>query len=158
MGGAHLAVIESRYRTAGDTFDEAEVCLASGIPYMTHGQDALEAVVGPLVKPGGSPCHRCAESRRLAHEDHLHEHLAYRDHRARHAPRPDAFLAAHSAFLAGLVATEALHFLAGGTPAVLDGALVVDLLTMAVRREEVLPVPGCTGCGGHTGAISLDRQ
>lgn len=140
---ADLVVIESTYRSESDEHSEADSCLAAGVPYLLHGQDALEAVVGPLVRGDRGPCHRCAQARRLGVEDHIDEHLAYRSHRSSLAPGPDAFLASHAAVVAGVAATEALCVLVGGDPQTAGAALVIDLASLSVRREVILPVPGC---------------
>lgn len=139
-----LAVIEVGYDEAGSV--AADQCLAAGLPYLVHTTDALDAGVGPLVQPGGHPCHRCLLARRLGHVAHVEEHAAYRRHRAAISPGPDAFLAAHTSLLAGLVTTEALRALLGAEPRSRDALVVFDLGEPAVRRELLLPVPGCSGC------------
>lgn len=138
-----LVIVEHGY---GSRDELAEVCLRSRVPYLVFAQDALEASIGPLVVPGGRPCHRCATSRQLSHKEHLDEHLAYRRHRAAAAPGPDSFLAAHVAVLGGLVATECLRALTGMQPVTDGGVLVVSLGETLLEREELLPIPGCSGC------------
>jgi bacteriocin biosynthesis cyclodehydratase domain-containing protein len=128
----------------------ADRCLIAGVPYLVFGQDAAQAIVGPLVLPGAPPCHRCAEERRLGNVEHLDEHLAYRRHRVDTDPGPDAFVAAHSATVAGIVATEALRVLTGVPAMTEGGAFVLDLVTTSIIREDVLPVPGCSGCAAST--------
>ncbi|MFN2569466.1 MAG: TOMM precursor leader peptide-binding protein [Candidatus Dormibacteria bacterium] len=141
-----LLLIEARYGRAPCAPEEADVALAKGVPYMVHSQDALEAIVGPVVRPGGEPCHHCVDSRRLSHVNDLDEFLAYREQRGTTTPMPDAFLAAHTSFVAGLVANEALRVLVKAPQRTEGGALVIDLATMTLEREEVLLVPGCPGC------------
>jgi len=145
-GGLTVAVVESSY--VGDMVQpgEADGLLERGIPYVLHFQDALEATLGPVVQMGGLPCHRCVEARTFSHQANPEEHLGYRRHRALVAPGPDAFLAAHGCLLAGLLATKVLGAVIGASPRSLSSVVVVDLATMDVRREDVLPVPGCAGC------------
>lgn len=149
---ADLALIEWRYTAEGRLPGEADAALAAGVPFLVHGQDGLEALVGPLVRPGGDPCHRCVESRRLSHVSHLDEHVAYLRHRSTAAPAPDAFLAGHSALVAGTLVVEALRALVG-LPGPADPAVVViDLSGPEVRYEPVLALPGCPACqsaGAH---------
>lgn len=146
LADASLVVIESGCAGAESPAPDADNCLAAGVPYLLHGQDGLEAAVGPLVGPGGAPCHRCLDARRLGHVPHPDEHLAYLRHRARAAPGPDAFLAAHVSTVAGIVATEALRFLIGAQPRCAGAVLVVDLVGTSVQREALLAVPGCPTC------------
>lgn len=150
LAGADLVLVETGYEPDDAHDPDAERCLAAGVLYLPYTQDALEAIVGPLVEPGGEPCHRCVRSRRLANTVHLDEHLAYRRRRGETAPRLLASLAAHTSLLAGVIATEALGALAQGAPKVRGGVLVVDLEATSITREEVLPVPGCAGCRGAT--------
>lgn len=147
VAGADLAVTEVGYEEQETAYPPAEECLAGGIPYLLYGQDALAAIVGPLVGKGGRPCHHCLSARQLSHEVHLQEHLAYRRHRATAAPHADAFLAAHSSILAGFVAVEVLRALLGVAPLTHGAALMVDLATLIVTREELLLVPDCPVCG-----------
>lgn len=139
-----LAVVEIGYEHNDHPSPDADALLRSGIPFIVYTQDALEAVVGPLVMPGCAPCHRCARARLFSNREDLGEHRAYRAHRGRVARNPDAFLAAHCSIVAGTVATEVLRALTRTQP--LDDALVIDLRGMTTTREKVLPVPGCPGC------------
>jgi bacteriocin biosynthesis cyclodehydratase domain-containing protein len=146
MASANLVVIEARPQGEAWAPKEADLALSKGIPYLLFSQDALEAFVGPAVSLGGEPCHRCADMRRQGHVDNLDEFLAYRRHRAETSPLPDAFLSAHTSFLGGLLATEALRAVLGIPGLAQSGVVVVDLAEMKLEREEVLPVPGCEGC------------
>lgn len=152
--GIDLAVIEVCYEIGDRPSPDADACLLTGVPYVVHGQDALEAVVGPFVRPPASPCHCCAQRRRSSNVDRPDEYVAYRLHRAEAAPGPDAFLAAHSAVVAGVVASQALEALVGGEPPCERGMLAIDLAEMTIEREEVLPVPGCPSCDGAAGVAS----
>lgn len=124
----------------------ANLCLATGVPYLLHGQDALESRVGPLVSNGGSPCHHCLDARCLSHVAHLDEHLAYRRVRATTSPQPDAFLAAQSAIVAGAVALEVLKGLLDASPLTHGAILVIDVGALDLRQEVLHAVPGCQGC------------
>jgi len=149
-----LAVVELGYDGTPTTV--ADRLLGAGVPYLVHSQDALEAAVGPLVEPGGEPCHRCLAARRLGHVSHLDEHLAYLDHRATARPRPDAFLAAQVSVVAGLVATEALRALLEADPRTRGAVLTVDLGGPVLRREVLLPLPGCPSCAAAAAGLPMD--
>lgn len=137
-----VALVESGYDVHASVVD---ALLEAGIAYLVHSQDALEATIGPLVKAGGMPCHHCLESRLLSHQPAIDEHLAYRRHRARLSPGPDAFLSAHASLLAGLLATEVLGVILHGPPD-RSTVLVINLAEMEMRREEILAVPACRQC------------
>ncbi|MDQ4145410.1 MAG: TOMM precursor leader peptide-binding protein [Actinomycetota bacterium] len=145
LEGADLAVIECGYESSGQQNRVADACLQSGIPYLLYTQDALEVIIGPLVAKGGRPCHHCAETRRMANIARPKEYAAYQQHRASAAPRPDAFLAAHCATVAGIVATEILKYLTGADP-MIGAVTIMDLLRTETRKEEIFPIPGCIGC------------
>lgn len=146
LGGADLAIIAAAHRSPGAAWPEADACLRAALPFLVHGQDSLEATVGPLVAAGGRPCHRCMEARRLSHVTHPAENLAYQNHRARVDPGPDTFLAAHTGVVAGLVASEALRALLGARPVTSGAVVFVDLDATRLDRYELLAVPGCGGC------------
>lgn len=141
-----LAVLELGYDH--QSWSQADACLANGMPYLLVSQDALQAWIGPLAQLGGRPCHHCLRARRLSHESHPEEHLAYMEARAASAPGPDAFLAAHTAVVAGIVASEALRSLLEAHPLTHGAVLVLDLANMTVTRELLQPVPGCEVCIG----------
>ena len=147
---ADVVIAEQRYTASGLHPPAADAALAAGVPYLTHGQDALVATVGPVVRRGGRPCHRCVEARRQANIAHIDEHAAYLAHRSSHAPVPDAFLAAHTALVAGHLATDVLRALIG-PPASDASVLVIDLESGLAQREPVLALPRCEGCAGAPG-------
>lgn len=160
-GALIVAVVESSYVSDTETRGEADQLLDAGIPYVLHSQDALEATVGPVVGVGGIPCHRCLEVRKFSHQANPEEHLAYRRHRAQVAPGPDAFVAAHGSLLAGMLAAEVLRAVILPSQRRVSSVVVVDLATTEVRREELLPVPGCAGCGEaalHRRIDSIERS
>lgn len=143
---ADLVIAEGMYTAEGVGAAAADAALALRVPYLVHWQDGLDVVIGPMVRDGGRPCHRCAETRRLSHVFHESEHLAYLRHRSTRAPRSDALVAAHTAIVSGIIASEAIRVLAGGLSTASGAAFVVDLTRTAFRVEPVLPVPGCRGC------------
>ena len=143
-----LVIAEATYAADGVRAAAADGALAVGVPYVVHAQDGLTAMVSPVVQPGGLPCHRCMETRRLSHVRHLPEHLAYLQHRAAERPAPDAFLAAHTAVVAGVLAMRVVHALLAGAESAEADVSWIDCGRGTVRREPVNPVPGCPGCDG----------
>lgn len=151
--GVELVVLEVGYEHDDFQPSTADALLHAGIPFLMHTQDALEALIGPMVTSGVAPCHRCTLTRLFSNRDDLDEHLAYRAHRAHMAPKPDAFLGAHCSIVAGIVAVSALRSLVARPP---HGVVrMVDLLDVHLRQETIVPVPDCSGCAGsHTGGVS----
>ena len=141
-----LVIVEQLYTKTGLHPPAADAALAVGAPYIVHGQDALQATVGPLVQRGGRPCHRCAETRRHGNVAHIDEHLAYLAHRAGVAPGPTALLAAQTSIVAGYLSLAVLRALLTATPTKDATVLVIDLASGAARREPLLQVPLCDGC------------
>lgn len=141
-----LAVIELVYQDQDGLSVDADLCLSRGLPHLLVHQDALQAVVGPRVGPGGNPCHRCLDARRRSLISHLPEHLAYRQYRAEVAPRSDVFLAAHCSMVAGTLATEALKAVLREESPACGGILTFEFAAMRFSWETLLAVPGCEGC------------
>ena len=147
LSDATIVIIQARYEVSGMFAAAADAALEAGIDHIVHWQDALEVVIGPVIRSGGRPCHRCMESRRLSHVAHLDEHVAYLAHRAQTSPEPEAFLASHTSVAAGLLSTAVLQHLAGtADEGASRSATVLDLATSEWRREPVLEVPGCAAC------------
>jgi len=122
-----------------------EACLATGTPYITAGQFLPLSRVGPTVIPGRSACLECEERRhRRAHP--LYDELA--EFRTAN-PADAATVGAACGAVGSMLAMEAIHLLTGAIqPASLDAALILDLRTMTITREEVTRDPACPACGG----------
>ena len=98
------------------------------------------AVVGPLVLPGLTSCLRCADLHRLD-RDPAWSALAVQltvPHRAAAASE-----VAVAAMVAGLAAMQALEFLDGGRPDVIEGTLEVQPPDWRVRRRTWPVHPDC---------------
>lgn len=119
-------------------------CFEAGIPYITMSHFPPIARVGPLYVPGRTGCFACQE------EGYRREYplfdVAVDQRRAQ--PTPAATLGPACGLIGGLVGMEALHLLTGlSEPATLGAAHIYDLRTMEVKREPVVPEPGCPVCG-----------
>ena len=143
---ADLVVVEQRYQQSGMHPPAADAALAAGVRYVVHGQDALEATIGPVVQRGGRPCHRCAETRRQGNVAHIDEHMAYLGHRSVSAPEPAALLAAHTSVIAGVLTNLALRTLLAGVSPGEPSVTVINLSAGTMRPEPLLPIPSCAGC------------
>jgi molybdopterin-synthase adenylyltransferase len=121
-----------------------EACLAADTPYITAGQVLPLSRVGPTVIPGRSACLEC-EERQHRRTHPLYDELA--EFRTAN-PADVATLGAACGVVGAMLAMEAIHLLTGAIqPASLDAALILDLRTMIVTREEVTRDPVCPACG-----------
>ena len=121
-----------------------------GVPVIYSQLAAHVALIGPVVVPDQSACHRCWRTRSLACEDVLSEAMAYEDllNRQRHPrlhERP--VLPALAAYTGSLVATEAIKLLLSVGSGTLVGQVhEFDALRSRTRVHTFLQVPGCPAC------------
>ncbi|HET8565838.1 MAG TPA: TOMM precursor leader peptide-binding protein [Solirubrobacterales bacterium] len=120
-------------------------CFEAGIPYITMSHFPPIARVGPLYVPGETGCYICQEI--SYRRDYPLFDVAVEQRRAK--PSPAATLGPACGLIGGQVALEALHLLTGlSRPSTQGVAHIYDLQTMEVKREPVVPEPGCPVCGG----------
>jgi len=118
-------------------------CFAADIPYIAMSQLPPLVRVGPLYVPGETGCYACQEIR-YRREYPLYD-VAIAQLRGRESPAPS--LGPPCGVIGGMVGMEAMHFLTGLAPPVTLGvACTIDLRTMAVEREQVVPEPACSVC------------
>ncbi len=147
VAGCDLVIVEvderrDRAKQAGRACEEARVAA------LFHSVTTLRAAVGPLVLPGTPGCLECVELRRLSHLRHYDEDVAYQQwlDTSGTSNEPSLF-SGFASVVAGLLSVEALKKLGGFLPPVtVRGLLTADIATSVVRREQLLPVPGCPGC------------
>ena len=119
-------------------------CFEAGIPYITMSHFPPVARVGPLYVPGRTGCFACQETA-YRREYPLFD-VAVEQRRAQ--PTPAATLGPACLEIGGQVGMEVMHLLTGlAEPSTLGVAHIRDLRTMEVRREPVVPEPGCPVCG-----------
>jgi bacteriocin biosynthesis cyclodehydratase domain-containing protein len=118
--------------------------LALGIPWIAAAQFPPWLRVGPLYVPGETACLECQE--RAGRREHpLYDELA--DLRRR-TPGYAATLGPASGLAGSAVAMEIVHHLTGAAePASAGAAVLLDLRTLATRREPVARDPDCPECG-----------
>jgi len=119
-------------------------CFAAGIPYITMSHFPPIARVGPLYVPGRTGCFACQEA--AYRRSYPLFDVAVEQRRAK--PSPAATLGPACGMIGGQVGLEAMHHLTGLCEAsTLGSAHIYDLRTMEVKREAVVPEPGCPVCG-----------
>jgi len=119
-------------------------CFEAGIPYITMSHFPPVARTGPLYVPGRTGCFSCQEIG-YRREYPLFD-VAVEERRAK--PPVAATLGPACELISGQVGLEIMHFLTGlAEPSTLGVAHIVDLRTMEIKREEVVPEPECPVCG-----------
>lgn len=116
-----------------------------GCAHLVVRLGADHGVVGPLVIPGLTSCLRCADLHRRD-RDPAWSALALQLTVPRpHGTASDVTVAA---VVAGVAAMQALTYLDGGEPAVIDGTLELHLPDWRLRRRSWPTHPEC-GCAGR---------
>lgn len=113
--------------------------LVDGTPHLSATVWAASAVIGPLVLPGVSSCLGCADLHRQD-RDPAWPALAVQLAAVRRVPSDVAVCA----FAAALTVMQALSYLDGEEPAVLDGTLEMALPDWRVRRRSWFAHERCT--------------
>jgi len=116
----------------------------TGVPYITMSHFPPVARTGPLYVPGRTGCFNCQEiawRRQYPLFDVVAE-----ERRAK--PPVAATLGPACELIAGHVGLEIMHLLTGlAEPSTLGVSQMVDLRTMEIEREAVVPEPDCPVCG-----------
>jgi len=118
-------------------------CFEAGIPYIGMGQLPPLIRVGPLYVPGKTGCFACQDIR------YRREYPLYDvgTAQARGKTSPAASLGPPCGVIGGLVGMEVLHFLTGLVePSTLGVGYILDLRTMGIEREPIVPEPDCPVC------------
>jgi bacteriocin biosynthesis cyclodehydratase domain-containing protein len=119
-------------------------CFEAGIPYITMSHFPPIARVGPLYVPGKTGCFACQET--AYRRQYPLFDVAVEQRRAQASPA--ATLGPACGMIGGQVGMEILHLLTGlAEPSTLGVAHILDLRTMEVEREPVVPEPDCPVCG-----------
>lgn len=120
-------------------------CWKVGVPYIAMSQLPPLVRVGPLYVPGQTGCFGCQDIR-YGREYPLYR-VAVDQLRGRESPAPS--LGPPCGVVGGIVAMDVVHFLAGLVkPATFGMGYTIDLRSMSVEREEIVPEPDCPICGG----------
>jgi len=116
----------------------------TGIPYITMSHFPPVARTGPLYVPGRTGCFNCQEIA-YRREYPLFD-VATEERRAK--PPVAATLGPACELIAGQVGLEVMHLLTElAEPSTLGVAHILDLRTMEVKPEAVVPEPECEICG-----------
>ena len=125
------APIPDERRRALHAIDAPHLAVSLGVD---HG------VIGPLVLPGLSSCLRCADLHRQDRDPAWSALAVQLTVGRRHGPVSDVAVAT---VVAGAAAVQALAYLDGGDPAVLDATIELRLPDWRLRRRSWPPHPDC---------------
>lgn len=131
--------------------------LRTGRTHLVAGFRGAEAVVGPTVRPGSTPCLRCIDlARRDADRDWatLREQISSPETGPRLPAAPAACTVVVAA--AALAATDVLAEIEGRDPVSLGGTLTLSLLEPVPARRTWTRHPAC-GCS-WPGAMNAPSQ
>ncbi len=125
-----------------------ERALAAELPWLlVLPFDGRFAAIGPLFLPGETCCYECFSMRRAAGLEYPEEFRAVEG-----SPPPSRTSPALDAATAGLAATVALQFVAGGLNALAGGFHALELgATLGLTPHRVYRVPRCRACSGLAG-------
>ena len=121
--------------------------IAAGKPWLPVHADGSEAIIGPLVVPGRSPCFNEFEVQHEASRTLRSEYLLYKE-QLEHQPLVGSYQLVPP--LASLVASWAvvglLPFLLTGSSHLVGKALRVDFERAEITQERILRLPRCPAC------------
>lgn len=120
--------------------DRRRALHARNAPYLAVSLDVDHGVVGPLVLPGLTSCLHCADLHRLDRDPAWAALAAQLSVPHRYGPASDV---ATATIVVGVAAMQALTFLDGGDPAVIDATLELHLPDWRLRRRSWPAHPEC---------------
>ena len=121
-----------------------DACAAQRIPFLTAGQLPPILKVGPTYLHGGGACFSCHEIALREESPVYDDYAAYRAGVEPSAPT----LGPASGVVGSMVALELMQLLIGSRPTTADAAVIIDMRTFEMRREEIRRRPDCPVCGG----------
>ncbi len=130
-------------------------CFAARIPFIAMSHFPPIARVGPLYVPGVTGCFACQEAgyrRTYPLFD-----VAIEQQRGKESPA--ATLGPACGLIGGQIGLDVLHLLTGlAPPSTLGVGQIIDLRTMEVEHEPVVPEPDCPVCGSIPRATGGNLQ
>jgi bacteriocin biosynthesis cyclodehydratase domain-containing protein len=150
------AVVVALWRPAPALCERADLAAhKSGTPWLPIIMRHPLVLVGPLVRPGRTPCFRCYQQRLVQHDKDWRN---TRDIHAAYDRDPDCgprgFLPQHGRMAAGIAAR-----LLGGRHAVTTGEVIsFSLVEQRIRKDAVLSCHGCARCGASTVGAGLAER
>jgi bacteriocin biosynthesis cyclodehydratase domain-containing protein len=124
--------------------DRRRALHATGAPHLTISLGIDAGIVGPLVLPGLTSCLRCADLHRIDRDPAWSALAVQLGVPGRYGPASEVAVAT---VVAGAAALQALTFLDGGEPAVIDATIELHTPDWRFRRRSWPAHPDCD-CAG----------
>lgn len=130
-------------------------CLAHGVPWIHGAFDGPFLFVGPLFVPGRRACYECLEKRVMMNLRGNDSYQQYKRALAQGsiASQPNPIEPVLVNLLSAHIAFEVINFFTTSASFVASKVLSIFLPTMEFSYNEVLRLPGCSGCG-----VSPERE
>lgn len=132
----------------GSWLTVARTCHQAGARSLSGCLQGREAVVGPLVTPGQTPCWNCFRLRRLANVPRPEDERTFQDAVLENPPppHPRAYLAPMPPLVGELIALEVVKYLVGGMSPLVGRVLIYDLMSGESALHTLVRVPWCEVC------------
>lgn len=130
---------------------------AVGRPWLLAKPVGTQPWIGPVFRRDGHGCWHCLADRLRRHRP-VDDLLTHDRSSRRPVPRPIAAVAPLTTGIAGLIALEALKWLAGYRYPGQHAVCTVDSLTMTTRHHELRARPQCAVCGDSGWMRALARR
>ncbi len=129
------------------------VALRRGIPWLHAVIDDPFLLIGPTIQPHRSACYECFEMRIAMNLREKASYQRYKQALARRAVQDghSPVLPPLLALLVAHTALEACNFALSGSTYTSEKVLGIYVPAMEISYHELLPVPGCPGCGSLAG-------
>jgi bacteriocin biosynthesis cyclodehydratase domain-containing protein len=129
------------------------IALRRGFPWLHAVIDEPFLLIGPTVQPHRSACYECFETRIAMNLREKASYQRYKEALSRQAVRSgrSPVLTPLLAMLVAHTSLEACNFALSGSAYTCEKVLGIYVPAMEISYHEVLPVPGCAGCGSQAG-------
>jgi len=148
--GSDFVVCALDAAEASLTYKLNRVCLEHRLPWVVARAEAMEVLVGPLMRAFETACYLCYSMRLVACANEPEAEFAFQsflDRQKRDDSGMRPTLACGPALAGELAALEAIKSLSGVVaPATVGRLVVVDLLGLTSTVHQVLRKPWCPAC------------
>lgn len=122
------------------------------VPWVPAQIQGFDAIVGPAIYPGETPCYECFRDRKQSNVQNVEGYRAYERGLDERDDLSTLTTPAVERLVAGYLALDLTHLLAYGTGFTAGRVFTVDTLEMEMEANDVLKMPRCDVCGTSQGA------
>jgi adenylyltransferase/sulfurtransferase len=132
------------------TYKVNRVCLAQQIRSIVGSVSGMEVVIGPVIRPGETPCYMCYKMRAVACAEDSEGEFAFErmlDQRRQDDSARRENLSFATGIAGNLLGLEAFKLITGAIPVPdVSRVMVFDLIDMTMKKHVVLRKPWCPAC------------